>query len=73
MVQISSLIKIDLTNTTTHISSEEAFGIYKHFLIDEGDLLIACSGISVTDLMKNCICVLSSHFTTMYEHEHYAF
>lgn len=39
--------KIDLTNTSTHISIDEALGIYKHFMVDEGDLLIACSGISV--------------------------
>lgn len=38
---------ITLSNTTTHISEEEAFGAYKHFLVDAGDLLIACSGISV--------------------------
>lgn len=38
---------ISLSKTTTHISEEEAFGAYKHFLVDAGDLLIACSGISV--------------------------
>lgn len=53
--------KIDLTNTTTHISSEEAFGIYKHFLIDEGDLLIACSGISVDRFNEKIAFALSSH------------
>ncbi|HGW9896314.1 TPA: restriction endonuclease subunit S [Escherichia coli] len=53
--------KIDLTNTTTHISSEEAFGIYKHFLIDEGDLLIACSGISVNRFNEKIAFALSSH------------
>ena len=30
-----------------NISEEEAFGAYKYFLIDTGDLLIACLGISV--------------------------
>ena len=30
-----------------NISEEEAYGRYKHFLIDEGDLLIASSGIKV--------------------------
>ncbi|HNI62934.1 MAG TPA: restriction endonuclease subunit S, partial [Agitococcus sp.] len=38
---------IDLSKTTTHIASEEAYGTYAHFLVDEGDLVIACSGISV--------------------------
>jgi type I restriction enzyme S subunit len=39
--------RINLSNTTTHISEDEAFGSYKHFLADSGDLVIACSGISV--------------------------
>ncbi|OOV88795.1 restriction endonuclease subunit S [Oceanospirillum linum] len=39
--------KIDLSNTKTRISEEECLGTYKHFLVDDGDLLIACSGISV--------------------------
>ena len=34
-----------LENTDRYISEEEAYGKYKHFLVDEGDLLIACSGI----------------------------
>ena len=39
--------RVDLTTTKTHISEEEAYGGYKHFLADSGDLIIACSGISV--------------------------
>ncbi|MBT0008672.1 restriction endonuclease subunit S [Vibrio alginolyticus] len=39
--------RIDLSNTSTYISSEEAYGSYSHFLADSGDLVIACSGISV--------------------------
>ena len=39
--------RIDLSNTSTCISSEEAYGPYSHFLADSGDLVIACSGISV--------------------------
>jgi type I restriction enzyme S subunit len=31
----------------SHLSEEEATGKYKHFLVDDGDLLIACSGIVV--------------------------
>ena len=38
---------INLSSTKTHLSEEEAFGKYSHFLVDEGDLLIACSGIIV--------------------------
>ncbi|EOB4257292.1 restriction endonuclease subunit S [Vibrio vulnificus] len=39
--------RIDLSNTSTYISSEEAYGPYSHFLAERGDLVIACSGISV--------------------------
>ncbi|QWX85032.1 restriction endonuclease subunit S [Cellulophaga sp. HaHaR_3_176] len=39
--------KVDLSATDKHLSTEEATGKYAHFLIDEGDLLIACSGIVV--------------------------
>lgn len=36
-----------LDKTSIYISEEEAYGKYKHFLVDEGDLLIASSGIKV--------------------------
>ncbi len=39
--------KLDLSTTSRFISDEEAYGKYAHFLVDEGDLLIACSGITV--------------------------
>lgn len=39
--------KIDLSKTSIHLSNEEANVKYKHFLVDDGDLLIACSGIVV--------------------------
>ena len=39
--------KVDLEATDKHLSIEEATGKYAHFLVDEGDLLIACSGIVV--------------------------
>ena len=37
---------LNLNTTTTYISETEAYGAYKHFLVDDGDLLISCSGIS---------------------------
>lgn len=39
---------IDLSRTDRFISEEEAYGRYEHFLVDEGDLIIACSGIKVS-------------------------
>ena len=44
--------KIKLNATKIYISEEEAYGKYKHFLVDEGDLLIACSGIVVSTFHK---------------------
>lgn len=38
---------LNLGTTDRHISSDEAEGKYNHFLVDEGDLLIACSGVVV--------------------------
>ncbi|MBM5572097.1 MULTISPECIES: restriction endonuclease subunit S [Deefgea] len=53
--------KIDLANTTTHISEDECIGAYKHFLIDDGDLLIACSGISVDRFDEKIAFASSAH------------
>ncbi len=36
-----------LDKTSIYVSEEEAYGKYKHFLVDDGDLLIASSGIKV--------------------------
>jgi type I restriction enzyme S subunit len=41
--------KINLSTTEKYISLDEAYGKYKHFLINDGDLLIACSGIVVNN------------------------
>ncbi len=38
---------LNLDTTVRYISEEEAYGKYNHFLVDEGDLLIACSGVVV--------------------------
>lgn len=52
--------RVDLTTTKTHISEDEAYGGYKHFLADSGDLIIACSGISV-DRFDEKIAFLEDH------------
>ena len=39
--------KLIVDNTKTHISEEEANSKYEHFLVKEGDLIIASSGIKV--------------------------
>jgi type I restriction enzyme S subunit len=40
--------KVILENTNRYISEEEAYGWYNHFLADAGDIIIACSGITVS-------------------------
>ena len=49
LINVSNLVngEVDLSNSNRYISQEEAYGRYKHFLIDEGDLIIASSGIKV--------------------------
>jgi type I restriction enzyme S subunit len=39
---------LDLSTTDKFISFDEAYGRYKHFLVDEGDLVIASSGVVVS-------------------------
>ncbi|WP_396210528.1 restriction endonuclease subunit S [Flavobacterium sp.] len=53
--------KIDLSSTKINISEEEAYGKYSHFLIDEGDLLIACSGIVVENFHNKIAFINKEH------------
>lgn len=52
---------INLASTKTHLSEEEAFGKYSHFLVDNGDLLIACSGIIVDNFHNKIAFANSTH------------
>ena len=49
LLNVANLVdgKVDLSNTDRYISEEEAYGKYKHFLVDDGDFIIAPSGIKV--------------------------
>ena len=49
LLNVSNFVegRIDLSTSSRYISSEEANGKYKHFLVDEGDFIIASSGIQV--------------------------
>lgn len=53
--------QVDLSSTSNHISIEEATGKYAHFLVDEGDLLIACSGIIVDNFHNKIAFVEKQH------------
>lgn len=39
--------RVVLDSTNRYISKAEAYGAYRHFLVDEGDILIASSGVSI--------------------------
>lgn len=39
--------KLMLDKTIRYISVEEAYGAYSHFLVESGDIIIACSGVSI--------------------------
>ena len=63
LINVSNLVdgEIDLSNSYRYISQEEAYGRYKHFLIDEGDLIIASSGIKVEYLDKKVAFIRKEH------------
>jgi type I restriction enzyme, S subunit len=52
---------LDTSTTKLYISEEEAYGKYKHFLVDEGDLLIASSGIIVDNFHNKIAYVKKEH------------
>lgn len=52
---------IDLSTTKIYISEDEAYGKYKHFLVDEGDLLIASSGIVVDNFHNKIAWAKAEH------------
>ena len=45
LLNVANLVdgKVDLTTSSRYISKEEAYGKYKHFLVDQGDFIIASS------------------------------
>ena len=50
LLNVANILKtgvIDLSKTDRHLSEEEVESRYSHFLADEGDLVIASSGISI--------------------------
>jgi len=49
LLNVANLVngRVDLSKSERYISHEEAYGKYKHFLVDEGDFIIASSGIKV--------------------------
>ena len=53
--------ELHLDSTKIYISKEEASGKYRHFLIESGDLVIACSGILVEKFKSKIAFVEEKH------------
>jgi len=53
--------KVILTTTNRHISEKEAFSSYKHFLVDDGDILIASSGVTIEKFHEKVAFASSEH------------
>lgn len=54
LLNVANLVdgKVDLSTSDRYISTEEAYGKYKHFLCDSGDFVVASSGIKVNYIDK---------------------
>ena len=63
LLNVANLVdgKVDLSTSERYISDEEANGKYSHFLADEGDLIIASSGIKVDYFDKKVGFVKKEH------------
>ena len=62
LLNVANLVngKVDLSTSDRYISEDEAYGKYKHFLVDNGDFIIASSGIKVEYFDKKMGFVSSS-------------
>ena len=63
LLNVANLVngKINLATSKRYISPDEAYGRYKHFLVDEGDLIIASSGIQVNYFDKKMGFITKEH------------
>ncbi|MCG3706294.1 restriction endonuclease subunit S [Aliarcobacter butzleri] len=53
--------KLNLDTTSIFITEEEAYGKYSHFLVEDGDLLICCSGIVVDNFHNKIVFAEEKH------------
>ena len=68
LLNVANLVngKVDLSTSDRYISEEEAYGKYKHFLVDDGDFIIASSGIKVDYFDKKMGFVSTSQLPFLY-------
>ncbi|MDD3909499.1 MAG: restriction endonuclease subunit S [Dysgonamonadaceae bacterium] len=53
--------KVLLENTNRFISESEAFGPYSHFMVDDGDIVIASSGITIDKFEEKIAFISKEH------------
>ena len=53
--------RVDLDKTDRYVSEREAYGIYRHFLVDEGDILLATSGVTIEKLDEKVAYAVKEH------------
>ncbi len=53
--------RIDLDKTNRFISEKEAYGWYSHFLADAGDIVIACSGVTIEKFEQKVSVIEEAH------------
>jgi type I restriction enzyme S subunit len=53
--------KLNLDSTNRYVSNHEAYGMYSHFLADDGDIVIASSGITIDKFHEKVAFVNSTH------------
>lgn len=63
LLNVANLVDshIDLSTSNRYISEEEAYGKYKHFLVDNGDFIIASSGIQASYFHKKMGFINKTH------------
>jgi type I restriction enzyme S subunit len=53
--------KLLLEKTDRYISEREAFGWYSHFMLNDGDIIIACSGVTIEKFHEKVTIVSKIH------------
>lgn len=63
LLNVANLVHshVDLSTSNRYISEEEAYGKYKHFLVDDGDFIIASSGIQASYFHKKMGFINKTH------------
>ena len=63
LLNVANLVngELDIATSSRYISEAEAYGKYRHFLVDEGDFIIASSGIKVEYFEKKMGFVQKKH------------